>query len=63
MKIVDFIAGVVVLFMGVLPFLAKIAAVAENLALIKEPGTIAYQAVLIIVGVLLILYATREERK
>lgn len=63
MKIVDFVVGIVVLFMGILPFLTKIEAVGEKLALIKEPGTLAYQAILIVIGVLLILYATRSERR
>lgn len=63
MKIVDFVAGIAVLFMGLLPFLTKIDLIAGKFALIKEPGTIAYQAILIVIGILLIMHATRNERK
>jgi hypothetical protein len=63
MRIVDFLSGVVVLFMGLLPFLTRIEAIAERFAFIKEPGTTTYQVVLIIVGILLILYAIRSKKK
>jgi divalent metal cation (Fe/Co/Zn/Cd) transporter len=63
MKIVDFLIGLAVLFMGLLPFLTKIEAIAERTAFINGPGSMAYQLILIVLGVLVIAYALREPRK
>ena len=63
MKIVDFLIGLAVLFMGLLPFLGRIEAIAERISVIGEPGSTIYQVILIVLGVLVIAYSLKEEKK
>lgn len=62
MKIVDFLAGIVVLFLGLMPFLARIEAIASKISFIGSPGGTVYQTVLIILGVLLIAYSLKQPK-
>jgi hypothetical protein len=63
MKIIDFLIGLAVLFMGLLPFLRNIESIAARVAFIGEPCGIVYQVILIILGVLVILYSLKKEKK
>lgn len=63
MKLIDFFIGIAVLFMGLLPFLARIEAVASRISLIGKPGEVVYQVILIVLGVLAIAYSLKQEKK
>lgn len=63
MKIIDFLIGIAILFMGLLPFLGRIEKVAERVAFIGQPGSTVYQLVLIVLGVLVIAYSLKKEKR
>lgn len=63
MKIIDFLIGIAVLFMGLLPFLTRVRAVSERIAVIGQPGSIVYQVVLIVIGVLTIIYSLSGKKR
>lgn len=63
MKIIDFLIGLAVLFMGLVPSLANIEAIAEKISAIGKPGEIVYQVILIVIGVLVIIYSLKKEKK
>lgn len=63
MKPIDFLIGLAVLFMGLLPFLTRIEAIAEKISLLGRPGEIVYQVILIVLGVLVIVYSMQKEKK
>ena len=63
MKIIEFLIGLSVLFMGLLPFLARIESIKDNLGFLGEPGGMIYQGVLIVIGVLTILYAIGRKKQ
>jgi multisubunit Na+/H+ antiporter MnhB subunit len=62
MKIVELIAGVAIVAIGVLPYIAKTGFLKQQLQQF-QPGTALYQGIIIAIGVLLILYATRARKK
>ncbi len=62
MKIIDLLIGLAVLFMGLVPFLARIEAIAEKVSVIGEPGSTVYQIILIVLGVLVIIYSIQKEK-
>lgn len=63
MKSIDLLIGLAVLFMGLLPFLTRIEAIAEKISVIGEPGSTIYQIILIVIGVLVIAYSLKQEKK
>lgn len=62
-KLKEKVIGIIVVFLGLLPFLIRIPKIAEKIGDISaySPGTIIYQVVLIILGILLI-YEKKQQR-
>ncbi|MFH0831554.1 MAG: hypothetical protein V1886_01675 [archaeon] len=63
MKIIDSVIGLVVLFMGLLPLLGKIEQFAYVSGVVGQPGSNVYQAVLIVLGALVLVYSAQKEKK
>ena len=63
MKIVDFLIGLAVLFMGVLPFITSIPSISESTEAIGAPGGMIYQIILIGIGIAALIYAFSGRRQ
>ena len=57
MKILEFIIGLLVLFMGLVPYLARVESLSDKVAGLGSPGSTIYQGILIVIGILTILYS------
>ncbi|MBI5148450.1 hypothetical protein HZA33_02105 [Candidatus Pacearchaeota archaeon] len=60
MKLFDMVLGIVVLFLGVFPYLVKVAAISKIFGFIGKPGDTIFNVILIAAGVLLIGYGMRR---
>ncbi len=60
MRILELLAGVVVLFLGAWPYISKISAIEGILGFLGQPGSIIYQGIIIVVGILMVSYANRR---
>lgn len=63
MKIIDFLIGLAVLFMGLLPLLGRFEQITEKVAFIGQPGSTVYQAILIVLGALVIAYSLKTPKQ
>ncbi|MFH1248567.1 MAG: hypothetical protein V1660_00250 [archaeon] len=57
MRFVDLCVGAAVLIMGFVPLAGSVAGISSITNLIGEPGKTTYQAILIVIGLLTILYS------
>ena len=62
MRFVDFLIGVAVLLMGLVPLTSNIKALSSLSIIIGTPGKITYQGILIVIGLLTIFYAFSEKK-
>jgi|GEM_PF-2477014 hypothetical protein len=62
MRFVDFLIGIAVLLMGIVPLTSNIKALSTLSGIIGTPGKITYQGILIAIGLLTIFYAFSEKK-
>ena len=63
MKSIDFLIGLVVLFMGILPLLSRFEQIAEKVAIVGQPVSMVYQGILIEIGAIVIVYSLQKPRQ
>lgn len=63
MKILDFLFGIVIVILGLLPFLLKVESIAEKLGILGKPGDLIYQGILIALGIIMILASFAGRKK
>ncbi len=60
MKAMELLVGVALVFLGIWPYLAKIKIFGDSLPLLGQPGSVLYQGILILIGLMIIAYANRR---
>jgi hypothetical protein len=55
--------GIIILVLGIIPLAAKLPFLAESFKNIPEAGTVIYQSVLILVGIIALLLSGKKKEK
>ena len=62
-KLILFVIGLLTAVMGILPLVSDIPAVAQFAGQFPKPGTLVYQAIVTLIGVIAIIYSVQREEK